>query len=258
MSEFNIKAVLDDKQAKDFFTPLNDVLRNCGAKVVIRFLKDKKIIIKCTTEQRNLVQFVYYSESIGNLFESDGDYRTGIYDLSEFVNLFKIFDGGLVFKFKASERKIELSNSTDDHTLQYYICDETVVPKPPESIDFSKITWATSLLWDNKKNEILYNGMRSLKYPNVIIHGKKDDNFVTMSITESDIKTTTFKSKVVTESPVASTFTTIVDKSNFINIISGNVKEFKINICERILQFKGSSSICDMEYMLSPLKKVSQ
>lgn len=50
----NIKATLNDIQAKEFFTPLNDVLRTCGQKVVIRFLKEKKILIKVYSEKKIL------------------------------------------------------------------------------------------------------------------------------------------------------------------------------------------------------------
>ena len=109
MVDHSIKATLTDKQAKDFFIPLNDVLRICGPKVVIRFLKEKKIIIKTITEQRNLIQYVHYNDTISNLFEITSDYRTGIYDLSEFVNLFKIFEGGLEFRFNTTDRRIELA-----------------------------------------------------------------------------------------------------------------------------------------------------
>jgi hypothetical protein len=257
MSEFNIQATLTDKQAKDFFTPLNDILRNCGQKVVIRFFKEKKIIIKTITEQRDLIQFVNYNDSISSLFNIENDYRTGIYDLSEFVNLFKIFDTGLDFKYHANEKKIELSNNVngEDQSLQYYICDETVVPKPPEGIDFSKITWSTSFVWNISKYDTLFNAMKSLKYPNIIIVGKKDEKHLTVSITESDIKTTTFKSKINLDAPIVSSFNIIVDKAKFINIVSSSIKEFNINICERLLHFKGKSDICDVEYMLSPLKK---
>jgi hypothetical protein len=255
MSEFSIRAVLTDKQAKDFFTPLNDVLRNCGGKVVIRFTKEKQIVIKAVTEQRNLIQYINYSKPICDLFEIENDYRTGIYDLSEFVNLFKIFESGLEFRYLSAEKKIELASSNNEHTLQYYICDETVVPKPPEFIDFSKLTWASTFMWDPKKNETLLNGMKSLKYPNLIIQGKKDEKFITVSITESDIKTTTFKSRILLETPVMSSFSVIVDKANFINVISGSVKEFNVNICERLLSFKGKSDICEVEYNLTPLKK---
>lgn len=257
MTTFSIKATLTDKQAKEFFIPLNDVLRNCGAKVVIRFLKDKKIVIKAITEQRDLIQYVNYTDKVCSLFEIESDYRTGIYDMSEFVNLFKIFEGGLEFRYISSEKKIELvnSNNGEDQSLQYYICDETVVPKPPESIDFSKITWATTFAWIPSKYETLFNAMKSLKYPNIIINGKKDDKHLTVSITESDIKTTTFKSRINLEAPIVNSFNVIIDKANFINIISGNVKDFTINICEKILYFKGKSDICEVEYMLSPLKK---
>lgn len=257
MVDFSIKATLSDKQAKEFFTPLNDVLRNCGAKVVIRFLKEKKIIIKSITETRDLVQYVHYSDAISNLFTIENDIRTGIYDLSEFVNLFKIFDNGLEFRFLAAERKIELvSNASgEEQSLQYFICDETVVPKPPEAVDFTKVSWATSFAWNPTKYEILFNAMRSLKYPNIILSGKKDEKHLTVSITESDIKTTTFKSKVNLEAPIASNFNIIVDKANIINILSGSIKEFNINLCEKILYFKGKSDICETEYILSPLKK---
>jgi len=257
MTDFSIKATLTDKQAKDFFAPLNDVLRNCGGKVVIRFLKEKKIIIKAITEQRNLIHYIHYNDAISNLFEIENDFRTGIYDLSEFVNLFKIFEGGLEFRFIAAEKKIELINNVngEEQSLQYYICDETVVPKPPEQIDFSKVTWATTFVWAPSKYETLFNAMKSLKYPNIIISGKQGETSLTVSITESDIKTTTFKSKINLESPINTSFNVIVDKANFINILSGTVKEFTVNICEKVLYFKGKSDICDVEYMLSPLKK---
>lgn len=257
MSEFNIKATLTDKQAKDFFSPLNDVLRNCGAKVVIRFLKEKKIIIKSITEQRNLIQYVHYSDALSNLFEIESDYRTGIYDLSEFVNLFKIFESGLEFRFINKDKVIELTSNIngEEQSLQYHICDETVVPKPPESIDFTKVAWASTFNWIPSKYETLFNAMRSLKYPNIIISGKKDESVLTFSITESDIKTTTFKSKLNLDVPNTSNFNVIVDKANFINILSGSIKEFNISLCEKVLYFKGKSDICTTEYILSPLKK---
>jgi len=255
MSDYSIKATLADKQAKDFFSPLNDVLRNCGAKVVIRFSKDKKISIKAITEQRNLIQYINFSDSISSLFEMDADYRTGIYDLSEFVNLFKIFEGGVEFRYLNTEKKIELFSvvNGEEHSLQYYICDESVVPKPPERVDYSKIVWITKLEWVPSKNETLLNAMKSLKYPSLILSGKKDDQYITVSITESNLKTTTFKSKVKVETPVVSNFKVSVEKTDFINIISGSIREFNIDISEKMLRFTGKSDVCDVEYVLIPL-----
>jgi hypothetical protein len=257
MNDFIVNAKLLEKQAKEFFIPLTDILRNCGQKVVIRFLKDKKIIVKTISEQRDLIQFINYNSKICDLFNIKTDCKTGIYDLSEFVNLFKIFDSELEFKYVESERKIELLSTVngEDHSLHYYVCDETVVPKPPESIDFSKISWNASFSWVSCKHETLINAMKSLKYPNIIISGKQNDTFITFSITESDIKTTTFKSKVNIQSPISNSFNVIVDKAKFVNIISSSIHDYDINICERLLHFKGKSEIYDVEYMLSPLKK---
>jgi hypothetical protein len=257
MNTFNIKASLTNKQAKDFFVPLNDLLRNCGPKVVIRFLKDKKIVIKSISEQRDLIQFINYGDSISSLFESENDYRVGIYDLSEFVNLFKIFESGLEFRFINAEKKLEFinTNNGEEQSLQYYICDETVVPKPPEAIDFSKVTWNTTFKWIPSKFETLSNAMKNLKYPNIIIVGKANDSFITVSITESDIKTTTFKSRINVDNPITSSFSVILDKAKFINIVSGLIKEFDISICEKIVLLTGKTDLYSSEYILFPLKK---
>lgn len=247
---------MTDKQAKDFFAPLLDVLRICGPKVVIRFLQEKKIVIKAITETRNLIQFIHYKDSINDLFQVSSDHRLGIYDLSEFVNLAKIFESGVQVRYNHSERRIELvSSDNEEHSLYYYICDETVVPKAPESIDYSKLSWATTFNWNQDKFETLSNAMKSLKYPNLIINGKKDETSVTVSITESDIKTTTFKSKVPVDTPLTSNLNVTVEKANIINILTSSVKDYEVNICDRLIRLKGSTSVCDVEYILTPLKK---
>lgn len=255
MVDYNILANLNTKQAKDFFTPLSDVLRICGPKVVIRFLQDKKIILKVTNESKNIYQFINYKDSLNSLFTISADHRLGIYDLSEFVNLSKIFESDIQLRYNQAERKIELASANDEHNLSYYICDETVVPKTPEALDFTKLSWFNNFKWSEDKFETLSNAMRSLKYPNIILAGKKDELSITVSITESDIKTTSFKSKISTTTPNTSNFNITLEKCHVINILTSSVKEYDISICDKLVRFKGASDICDVDYVLLPLRK---
>lgn len=112
-----------------------------------------------------------------------------------------------------------------------------------------------SFTWNANKYDTLFNAMKSLKYPNIIIVGKKDERSITFSITDVDIKTTTFKSKINLNAPVGCNFTRTIDKATFLNIVSGSIKEFTINLYEKILHFKGKSDICDIDYIYFWLNK---
>jgi hypothetical protein len=251
----NITAKLDETQTKDFLIPLQDLIKNCGDKVIIRFLKDKQLVIKASNDQKNIYEYVHYNKSIAELFECDKDYRLGLHNLTEFVSLAKIFQDGLEFKFIDTEKKIELLSTKNnrEQTLEFYTCEESIIPQPKEALDYSKIKWCASFDWDNGKYDTILSAMKNLKYPNISFIGKIDNDFISVVITDVDIKTTSYKTKIQIDEKISEAFNIKFDKTFVINALTGCAKNYKIKIHPKLLQIKGNNNIVDTEYIIFPL-----
>lgn len=245
-----VTATFDKSEAEKFLTPLSDSLRVCGTKLSLQFNKDNTITTKTISESKNIIAYTeYLAEGLPNLKVAE-ECAAHIYELDELVSISKIFNNGFEFTYNETDKCLELSSGDDEanQSFRYYLCDETALGKCPKSLNVTKTVWFAQFNWDTKKYASFVKGMASLKHPYVIIEGTKDENKLTMSVTENKLKTTTLKTNIKLEKPNQMSFRVVLDKENFLNPVTSSITSFDLNISQKLISLSGQSTYHKVQY----------
>ncbi len=248
-----VTATFDKSEAEKFLTPLADFQRVCGTKLSLQFNKDNTLTIKAINDSKNVITYIdYLAEGLPNLKVVE-ECTGHIFELDEFVSISKIFNNGLEFTYNETDKCLELSSGDEEvnQSFRYYLCDETVIGKCPKSLNTSKINWLAQFKWDTKKYANFVKGMSSLKHPYVIIEGSKDDNKLTMSVTENKMKTTTLKTSIKLDKPNVESFRIVLNKENFLNPVTSSVTTFDLNISQKLVSLTGQSAYHKVQYYVT-------
>jgi hypothetical protein len=255
-----VTATFDKNEAEKFLTPLSDFQRVCGTKISLRFNKDNTLSVKAMNDSKNvIVYFNYLPTGLPSLKVTE-ECRGHIFELDELVSLSRIFNNGFEFVYNETEKCLEL-NSGDENlnqSFKYYLCDETVITKAPESLNTSKIVWVANFQWDSKKYANFVKGMSSLKHPYVIFEGKKGEKTITLAITENKMKTTTLKTVIKVENENVDNFRVVLNKENFLNPVTSSVTNFSISLCSRLISLVGKSEYHEITYFITPVVETQE
>lgn len=257
VSKINSKvtAIFDKAEAEKFLTPLSDFQKISGTTVSLRFNKNNTITIKAINDSKSIISYIEYSEGGLPSLKVNEECRGHIFELDELVSMSKIFGNGFEFIYNETDKCLELSSGDVDNnqSFKYYLCDETVVTKCPESLKIEKIPWLATFSWDSKKYLNFVKGMSSLKHPYVIFEGKKGEKSITLSVTENKMKTTTLKTNIKIENENTDAFKVILNKQDFLNPVTSSISAFQVRISQRLIELIGSSSYHQVTYYVSPV-----
>jgi hypothetical protein len=250
-----VTATFDKSEAEKFITPLSDFQKVSGTSLSLRFNKDNTITIKAINDSKNIISYIdFIAGGLPNLKVTE-ECRVHIYELGEFVSLSKVFSSGFDFVFNDAEKYVELSSGDADQnqSVKFHPSDETVINKCPESLKTDKIPWFSSFAWDSKKYANFIKGMSSLAHPYVILEGKKGEKVLSLSVSESKIKTTTLKTNIKIEKENTDSFRVVVNKENFLNPVTSSVTSFRIDISQKLISFVGESPYHKVLYYVTSI-----
>lgn len=248
-----VTANFDRAEADKFLTPLSDFQRVSGTTLTLRFNKNNTISIKAINDSKNVISYIDYVENgLPNLKVSE-ECRGHIYELDQLVSLSKIFNSGFEFTYNETDKCLELSSGDADsnQSFRYYLCDETVVNKCPESIKTEKIPWFASFSWDTKKYANFVKGMSSLHHLFVIFEGKKGEKSITLSVTDNKMKTATLKTNIKIDVENVETFRVVLNKENFLNPVTSSVSVFQVQISPKLINLTGKSDYHSVSYYIT-------
>lgn len=248
-----VNGTLTKEETEKLLVPLLDFQKVCGTKLSLRFNKDNTVEIKAINDAKSVIVFInYLAAGLPNLKIAE-ECRGHIYELDEFVSMAKIFNNGFSFVYNDSDRCIDLSSGSDDNnqSFRFYLSDETVIPKCPESLNFAKIQWFASFTWDSKKYNNFVKGMSTIRHPYVIFEGKKGESSVTISVTENKMKTTTLKTVIKLAKENAENYRVVLDKANFLNPVTSSIGTFEVDLSQKITRLTGASESHKVVYCVT-------
>jgi hypothetical protein len=264
MVDYVISGAFNKESYMRFMLPLSDLMRLGANKVLLRFDKaTKSLKIRFRSENQEVISFIEFHPDTLKDFDIKEDVKLGIFDLSEFYSICKVFEGGFTFKYDLKECKIfiECQNQGFDHVIQYRPCDESLITKAPAGIATASIPAVMNFTWEPIKMALFVKGMGVIKYKNIVIDGKKDDAFVSLAICEKDTDNTTYKVKLSTCIPNTSDYKAAFTKDVISNIISSSIKNYEINLYPiksqtgvgYLMGFVGSNDGYTVNYFINPI-----
>jgi len=240
---------LDAKRSLGFLSPLADLLKISGQKVVLRFNStEKNITINAVNDQRNVVGMVEYDKSLLEGFTFTEDIAFGIFDLTEFYNIAKIFDGGFDLSVSSTESRLH-SNGME---FSYLPCEPDVIKEGPKSLKGS-LNWLAEFKWNSAKFKSFERALSALKHKYVLFEGKSGSKELIVAISDKGVRSSSFKETIILEDPLSGDIKLYLNKENLIPIVTGTVDELTIQLSDKLVNIAGSTEFHKVKYYVSPI-----
>jgi len=244
----SVSVNFDAKKAAGFLAPLCDNLKISGQKILLRFNSEtKNVTINAVNDQKNVVSMIEYDKSLFEGVDFSSDVAFGIYDLTEFYNSCRIFDGGFDFK-------IENSEATALYEGKEYVCrgtDPDLIKEGPKALK-GQINWVGEFKWNAEKFKSFTRALGVLKHDYVLIEGKKGAKELVIAVTDKDVRSSSYKETILLEDPLVNGVKLYMNKVNFVPIVTGSVPELTIQLSDKLVSLFGSTEFHKVKYYVSP------
>lgn len=238
----------DAKKANGFLSPLSDILKITGQKIILNFnSKENTITSNTINDQRSVMSMIEYNKNLLEGFTLPEDISFGIFDLTEFYNIAKIFDAG--FDFEVSATECILHN--DGMQFSYLPCEPDVIKEGPKSLK-SNVNWLCEFKWNSAKFKSFERALSALKHKYVIFDGKSGSKELVMAISDKGIRSSSFKETIILEDALPSDIKIYLNKDNFVPIVSGTVDDLTIQLSDKLLSLTGKTEFHKVRYYVSP------
>lgn len=246
-----LKGEFDTDKATGLLAPLNDLLKVKTNEVVLKISDEGVITVRAVNSAAgsNVVTFLDYDKSLLDGFEVPEEYTFGIYDLGEFTGLASIFDDGFDFSFDGQEATIE----SDGNTFSYFAAQDGVVKEGPEKFK-ANVEWGAEFDWDPDKFTTLRKAMTAIKHPHLVITGKKGEKTITVSVTEKNMRCSTYKETIDLDDEVLVDLDVTLNKENVVPVLSSSVSKMNVQISNRVVTFSGAADLYKIKYYLLAAK----
>lgn len=245
-----IAGTFDAKKAAGFLAPLSDLLKISGQKVVLRFNAEaKNITINAVNEQRNVVSIIEYDKSLLEGFTVPADLGFGIYDLTEFYGLARIFDGGFDFNVSPTEAVLSYNGVNE---FECRASDPDLIKEGPKSLK-GALTWIAEFKWNSEKFRSFVRALGALKHDYVIFEGKKGSKELVVAVSDKGVRSSSYKEVVVLEDELTANVKVFLNKANFIPIVTGSVDDLTIQLSDKLVSVQGATEHHKVRYYISSI-----
>lgn len=242
-----LEGLLDSEKAKEFITPLNDIINVGISEKVLLDITDDSIKISTTTPNKSNYLIMKYNKDFVKGFTLPSvPFSFGIKDLSEIVGIMRAFSDG--FKIKIEDQMMTLSSGQS--TFTYYGCNEKHCIKGPKRIDMETGV-ITSFKWDSELKSFTKAIGQLKEQEHIVISGNKDDNVATIMVTNEQFKRYNNFSSKVQCIQIVDTFRKIVDKKIFHPVITSSIDEFIVRVFDDNIMFIGKTDPFNIIHMVS-------
>lgn len=252
MSEKSVlKGEFTSEKASALLAPLNDLLKVKTNEVVLNISEDGSIKVRGVNSAAgsNVVTFLDYDATILEGFEVPEDFTFGIYDLSEFTGLSAIFDDGFNFQFDGQQATIE----SDGNEFKYYAAQEGVVKEGPEKFK-ATVEWGAEFDWDPDNFTTLRKAFSAVKHPHVVFTGKKGENTLTVSVTEKNMRCSTFSETIDLDDDILCDIDVTLNKEYVVPVLASSTPKLNIQISNRVVTFAGAAEHYKVKHYLLAAK----
>jgi hypothetical protein len=240
---------LDGGKAQGFLAPLADLLKISGQRVVLRFnAADKNITVNAINDSRNVVSILEYDKSLLEGFTIPVDLAFGVFDLTEFYNLAKIFDGGFNLNVNVAEAKLE----NNGNEFSYLATEADVIKEGPKSLK-GAINWVAEFKWQDGKFKSFVRAMSALKHKYVIFEGKAGSKELTVAISDKGVRSSSYKETIILEDALTANIKLHLNKENFVPIVTGSVDDLSIQLSDKLVSISGTSEYHKVKYYVSAI-----
>ena len=252
MSEKSVlKGQFDSEKASALIAPLNDLLKVKTNEVVLHIDEEGGIKVRAVNAAAgsNVVTFLDYENTLLDGFEIPNEFTFGIYDLSEFTGLSSIFSDGFNFSFDGQQANLE----SDGNQFKYFAAQDGVVKEGPEKFK-ATVEWGAEFDWEPEKFSTLKKALSAVKHPHVVFTGKKGTKTLTISVTEKNMRCSTFSENIDLDDEIEVDIDVTLNKENVVPVLSSSVSKMNIQISNRVVTFSGISEYYKIKHYLLAAK----
>lgn len=245
-----VSGTLDSKLSQGFLSVLQDLIKTTGPKVLLRFNKSTdNITINAVNDQRNVIAMVEYDKSISSALNYNRDVCHGIYNLGELYSMLRVFDSGYSIELDEGSAMF-----TSDQGQEYtHLGSEAdVIKEGPKTLK-SRLDWVAEFKWSSEKFASFKKSLSILSHKYIFIEGKKNSKEITLYISDKGVKSSSFKQTVVLEDPVTDNFRFIMNKENFVSVVSGSLDSLTVQVSNSLMCLYGANEFYKAKYYVSPI-----
>lgn len=235
-------------KSKLFLDALRDIQKIKVQQVLFHINKKTKDIDFYTVNDGNtIMSIVNIKNEVFKDFEFETDFVFGIYDLHEFVSLISIFDGD--FKFEMNKSVCEISNKQGN--VKYYAAEQELIREGKKEIK-AAIDWYTEFDFDKDQYSSFIKAVPVVNGKFIIFQGKKGEKKISIQVKDKDMSSSNSFNINVDVEANEKDFKQIIDKDNFMNVISGSSEVFKVQIGNIVTCFSGETDGHKVKTFISP------
>lgn len=233
----------DDNKAKAFMALLRDIQRLGISGISFEVSTEKEIHINCQNESCDVLDFVVIKEKMLEKSQITEDVMFSVYDISEFVSLISIFSDG--FGLSLNEEHVLIKKAPN--SLRYYGCPHNVVRRPELK---GEPEWLCEFVFNCAEMSAFIKALPIMPEGFVIITGDVGDTELKLSITDKDIKNTSFDTLIEVDE-LTSPIRLVFQKDYLTPVLKSHFEEFKVSIHKMMIKFAGSNDYFDQSFYVS-------
>ena len=242
-----LEGLLDSEKAKQFITPLNDIISvGITEKILINILDDCIKISSTTPNKSNYFILKYKKEFLEGFNLPSVPFNFGVKDLTELVGIMRAFSDG--FKIKIEDKILTLSNG--DSTFTYYGCNENHCIRGPKNVD-TETGLLAAFKWDDALKPFTKAIGQLKDQEHVVFSGNKDDMKTNLMVTNEQFKRYNNFCSRTQSTKVTQTFRKITDKKIMLPVVTSSIDEFLVKIFNDNIMFMGKSDAFNIIHMVS-------
>jgi hypothetical protein len=245
MDSYILKAVFDEDKAGALFSAFKDLQRVHCDRFAIDFQADKRIKISTQSEAKTVTVMVDFVPEFLKDADLKADFKFGIINVNELVSILNIFSSG--FTWLVDSEKMELK--TEETELLFYGGNLKIVRNGPKGLD-AQLPYLQKIEFSPEKYKSFIKALPVLEHGYAIFKGSSGQNELNISITDKDIKSSSFTQKVKCDT-LKDTFKVVVDKQLLMTIFASNsFASMNLGICKDIIHIEGSNAVYKTSFFL--------
>jgi len=243
-----VAGILDTPElANGFISPLDDILKSSVEQAVINFNKeDNSIKINAINESKTAIIFVDYLSELVDAVTINEDYDLGIYELSEFAAMSKIFSDG--FSLNIEDHVVTVENEGQEFT--FISSDTSAIQTGPKKFS-GNVKWVSEFAWTPELFGNFTKAIGRLSQDYVTFEGKEGEKSLSIKVCDKDMRSSAFKTNVDLEDTNQSSFKVILNKEYFQPVVTASIKNLQVQISDKLVSFVGKSEYSKIKYYIS-------
>jgi hypothetical protein len=241
----------DAEKAQGFINPILDIIKSTTTKIKIDFTEDKTAQIRVASDGGDIICMLDYDNELFSDFALEKETSLCLYNASEFAGIVKLFtDEG----FDLSYDSRYLNIKQDSNVVNYLGADESVIKKAPKSLAGANINWFNEFKWDKEVFAKFDKSMSILDFDHIIIKGKKGEKVISLTVTDKDVRTSSYSIDVDVEDPNDDNFNLKFLKSCFQPVVASKQVDYTVQVSDKVLCLMGKGEYHKVRYYIMPME----